>query len=83
MTLVQNQERPLFRPFTTSYKNFKVDLFKVTILLSLGDLHFYDVNKRPLFLFYQQQVLMRYDDYPEDYLIDQKHHNLMLLNKLP
>ena len=68
--------------FLPSYKNFKVRFFKVIILPNLGDNHFFDVNKKPLFPFYWQRVLRRYDDYPEDYLTDQEHHNLTLMNKL-
>ena len=43
-----HQDRPLFQPFTTSYKNFKVRFFKVIILSSLGDNHLFDVKWKPL-----------------------------------
>ncbi|KAG5080694.1 hypothetical protein JHK86_004759 [Glycine max] len=77
MSLIRHQDRPSFRPFTTSYKNFKVGFFKVVFLPILGDNHFYDMNKKPLFPFYWQQVLRRYDDYPVSYLTDSEREEFL------
>lgn len=83
LSLIRHQERPLLRLFSTSYKNFKVGFFKVVILPGLGDNHFYDINNKPLFPFYCQQVPRRYGNFPKSYLTDVESRNLILLDKLP
>lgn len=80
LSLIRHQGRPLFRPFTTSYKKFKVGFFKVVIIPDLN--HFYNAKGKLFFPYYWKQVPRRYDDFPKNYLLEAEKHNMTLLEKL-
>lgn len=72
----------LFRTFTTSYKNFKTNYFKMVIKLKVRMNYFYDLVKG-LFPFYWKQLSRWYDKYPIDYLTEEDLGNLVFLKSLP
>lgn len=83
ISLIWLPKRPLFHPFTSSYKKFKIDYFKVTIRLLSEKDHFYDLVGNHLFPFYWQQCPQRYDKYPNEHLSVDESRDLEFLESLP
>ncbi|KAL3024607.1 hypothetical protein AAZX31_04G133200 [Glycine max] len=54
ISLIWMAKRPIFHPFPSSYKIFKIGYFKVTIRPFAKKDHFYDLARNPLFPFYWQ-----------------------------
>lgn len=71
------------KPFTSSFKNFKVDFFKVIIDPVLGRYRFYDATDRSLFPLYWTRNPRKFDVYPRFFLTDEERAHLDFLDILP
>ncbi|XP_029128019.1 uncharacterized protein LOC114916124 isoform X2 [Cajanus cajan] len=82
VSLARVPSRRLLKPFTSSYKKFKVGFFKVCIHLS-GQSYFFDNHNTPLFPFYWTRTPLRYDILPHSFLTPGELSDFSFLESLP
>nr|KYP68866.1 hypothetical protein KK1_022515 [Cajanus cajan] len=83
LSLIRHADRPLMRPYTSSFKGFKGGFVKVMIDPVVGRNYFFDAEQKPLFPLYWTRQARKYDEYPLEMLTEAEVSASRILNGLP